>query len=196
MKSLLRPALTLFVLLSAITGLFYPALITGLAQAVFPYEANGSLIQREQQLVGSQLIGQSFSGPNYFWSRPSATGPMPNNAAASSGSNLGPSNPALAEAVQARIATVRAAHPEQSDQVPAELVTASASGLDPHISPAAAYYQIARVARARQLQPEQVKRLVDRHTAYPSWRIFGERTVNVLELNLALDKLAAGKQAA
>lgn len=187
MKNLIRPALTLFVVLSVITGVLYPAAITGVAQLVFPEQANGSLIQRQGQVVGSSLIGQSFSGPGYFWGRPSATGPVPNNAAASSGSNYGPQHPALAEAVKARIEAMRVAHPDQAGPVPADLVTSSASGLDPHISPAAAYYQIGRVAKARGLKPEDVQRLVDAHTEYPSWRIFGDRTVNVLKLNMALN---------
>ncbi|MGQ5525324.1 potassium-transporting ATPase subunit KdpC [Chitinimonas sp. PSY-7] len=191
MKTLIRPALTLFVLLSVVTGLIYPALVTGFAKMAFPYQAAGSMITQGKVVVGSELIGQSFSGARYFWSRPSATGPMPNNASASSGSNLGPTNPALVDSVKDRVATLRAAHPDQTGPIPADLVTTSASGLDPHISPAAAYYQINRIAKARGLAPENVKRLIDAYTEYPSWRIFGDSTVNVLKLNLALD--ASGK---
>lgn len=195
MNTLLRPAVTLFILLSAITGLAYPALVTGAAKLLFPNQASGSLIVRGNDVVGSRLIGPSFSGPSYFWSRPSATGPMPNNAAASSGSNLGPTNPALIDAVKARVDTVRAAHPDQTGPVPQDLVTTSASGLDPHISPAAAYFQVGRIAKARNLAPEQVKQLVAAHVAAPSGQIFGDPTVNVLQLNLALDNLALNKSA-
>ncbi|QNM94716.1 potassium-transporting ATPase subunit KdpC [Chitinimonas koreensis] len=196
MKSLIRPALSLFLLLSVVTGLAYPAAVTGAARLLFPAEAAGSLVERNGTVVGSSLIGQSFSGPTYFWSRPSATGPIPDNAAASSGSNYGPLHPALAEAVKGRVEQLRAAHPDQHGPVPADLATASASGLDPHISPAAAYYQIERVAKARGMTPLAVKTLVDRHIEYPSWRIFGDRTVNVLELNLALDELAMSRRGA
>ncbi len=163
-EGLLRPALTLFVALSLITGLAYPLLVTGIAQLAFPHQANGSLIERDGKTVGSQLIGQSFADPKYFWSRPSATGPMPHNAGASGGSNLGPMNPALADAVKARIEALRAADPGNTAPVPVDLVTASASGLDPHISRAAADYQLARVARVRGLAPDVVRALVERHT--------------------------------
>lgn len=186
----LRPALVLFLVLSLLTGLLYPLLVTGVAQAVFPHQANGSLIQRDGQTVGSELIGQPFSLPGHFWSRPSATGPMAYNAAASSGSNLGPSHPTLAEAVQARIAALRAADPGNTAPVPVDLVTASASGLDPHISLAAARYQVARVARVarvRGLAPEQLNTLVDQHTEGAWLDFMGEARVNVLALNLALD---------
>jgi len=186
---LLRPALVLFVVLSLLTGLLYPLLVTGVAQTVLPHQANGSLILRDGQAVGSELIGQPFSQPGHFWSRPSATGPMPYNGGASSGSNLGPSNPALAEAVQARIAALRAADPGNTAPVPVDLVTASASGLDPHISLAAARYQVARVARARGLPVEQVNALVDQHTEDTWLGFLGEARVNVLALNLALDAL-------
>ncbi|QDQ29432.1 potassium-transporting ATPase subunit KdpC [Chitinimonas arctica] len=192
MKNLIRPALTLFAVLSVMTGLLYPAAITGMAQTVFPEQANGSLIRHQGKLVGSSLIGQSFSSPGYFWGRPSATGPVPDNAAASGGSNLGPQHPALAEAVKGRIEAVRLAHADQTGPVPAELATASASGLDPHISPAAAYYQVARVAKVRGLAPETVRQLVDAHVEQPSWHMFGDRTVNVLKLNLALDRRVYG----
>ncbi|WP_298438684.1 potassium-transporting ATPase subunit KdpC [Ottowia sp.] len=186
----LRPGLVLFVVLSLITGMLYPLLVTGVAQAVVPHQANGSLIQRDGETVGSELIGQAFSRPDHFWSRPSATGPMPYNGGASSGSNLGPSNPALAEAVQARIAALRAADPGNTAAVPVDLVTASASGLDPHISLAAARYQVARVARARGLDPELVNASVDQHTEGQWLGFLGEARVNVLTLNLALDAMA------
>ena len=188
--SLLRPALTLFVVLSIVTGLLYPLAVTGVAQAVFPNQANGSLITQGGKPVGSELIGQSFSEPGHFWGRPSATAPMPYNAAASGGSNLGPSNPALAEAVKARIEALRAADPGNTQPVPVDLVTASASGLDPHISPAAAAYQAPRVARARGLQLAQVQTLVQQHTESPWLGWLGEPRVNVLALNLALDSLS------
>ena len=185
----LRPALTVFAALSLITGLAYPFLTTGIASAVFPREAAGSLIEQDGKVVGSALIGQSFTSPQYFWGRPSATAPMPYNAAASGGSNLGPRNPALAEAVQARIAALKAADPDNAAPVPADLVTASGSGLDPHISPAAAAYQADRVARARNLPRSEVDALIRAHTATPSLGVLGSPAVNVLTLNLALDKL-------
>jgi K+-transporting ATPase ATPase C chain len=186
----LRPALVLFAMLSLVTGLLYPLLVTGVAQAVFPHQANGSLIQRDGKAVGSELIGQPFSQPGHFWSRPSATGPMAYNAAASGGSNLGPSHPALTEAVQARIAALRAVDPGNTALVPVDLVTASASGLDPHISLAAARYQVARVTRVRGLPAEQVNTLVDQHTEGAWLGFMGEARVNVLALNLALDAQA------
>lgn len=188
-QSLLRPALTLFLGLSLITGLAYPLATTGAAQALFPAQANGSLITVDGQAVGSRLIGQSFSEPQYFWSRPSATGPMSHNAGASSGSNLGARNPALHEAVKARIDALRAADPGNPAAVPADLVTASASGLDPHISRAAADYQLERVARLRGLPPATLRRLVDEHTEQRLFGFLGEPRVNVLALNLALDRL-------
>ena len=183
----LRPALTLFVLLSAITGLVYPLAVTGIAQVAFPDAANGSLILRDGKPVGSELIGQAFSDPKHFWSRPSATGPMPYNAANSSGSNLGPSSPALAEAVKARIEALRAADPGNTAPVPVDLVTASASGLDPHISRAAADYQVARIARVRGIPVELVHTLVAQQTEQPLLGFIGEPRVHVLRLNLALD---------
>jgi potassium-transporting ATPase KdpC subunit len=182
----LRPALTLFALLSVITGLVYPLLVTGIAQAAFSDSANGSLIVRDGKAVGSELIGQAFSEPRHFWSRPSATSPMPYHAANSGGSNLGPSHPALAEAVKARIEALRAADPGNTAPVPVDLVTASASGLDPHISRAAADYQAARVARARGLPEDRVRELVERHTERPLLGFIGEPRVHVLRLNLAL----------
>jgi K+-transporting ATPase ATPase C chain len=188
---LLRPAVTLFVLLSAITGLVYPLLVTGLAQALFPAEANGSLVVRDGRAIGSELIGQSFTAPGYFWSRPSATSPTAYNAGASGGSNLAPSNPALAEAVTARIAALRTADPASAAPVPVDLVTSSASGLDPHISRAAADYQIARVARARNLPEAGVRALVDTNTEARWLGVFGEPRVHVLRLNLALDAVGA-----
>ncbi|HMQ13115.1 MAG TPA: potassium-transporting ATPase subunit KdpC [Candidatus Competibacter phosphatis] len=189
MKTLIRPAVTLFVLLSVITGLIYPLLVTGIGQALFPKQAAGSLIERDGKLIGSRLIGQNFTDPQYFWGRPSATAPQPYNAAASGGSNFGPLNPALKDAVDARVQALRAADPGNTQPIPVDLVTASASGLDPHISPAAAEYQIARVAQARGLAPEIVRKLVAAWTEDRQWGIFGEPRVNVLELNLALDRL-------
>lgn len=189
MKPLIRPALTLFVLLSLITGLAYPWAVTAVARFAFPHQAAGSLIERDGKLIGSRLIGQNFTDPQYFWSRPSATAPQPYNAAASGGSNLGPLNPALKDAVDARAQALRAADPDNTQPIPVDLVTASASGLDPHISPAAADYQIARVARTRGLAPEIVRKLVAAWTEDRQWGIFGEPRVNVLELNLALDRL-------
>lgn len=194
MKTLIRPAVTLFILLSVITGLIYPLLVTGIGQALFPQQAAGSLIERDGKLVGSRLIGQPFTDPKYFWGRPSATGPYPYNAAASGGSNLGPLNPALKEAVESRVKALRIADPGNAAPVPVDLVTASASGLDPHISPAAAEYQVTRVARARGLAPETVRNLVAQQTENRQWGIFGEPRVNVLELNLALDPLTSQKQ--
>ena len=187
---ILRPALTLFAVLSLACGLLYPLAVTGLAQAMFPHEAQGSLIVRDGQVIGSTLIGQSFTDPQHFWGRPSATAPMAYNAAASGGSNLGPSHPALAEAVQARIAALRAADPGHTAAVPVDLVTASGSGLDPHISRAGADYQAARVARARGLPQAQVQALVERHSQTPWMGFLGEPRVHVLNLNLALDQLA------
>jgi K+-transporting ATPase ATPase C chain len=187
MKTLFRPALSLFILLSLVTGLAYPLLVTGLAQLFFPAEAAGSLVLKDGKAVGSSLIGQPFSDAKYFWSRPSATSPQPYNAAASSGSNQGPTNPALTDAVKSRIEALRAADAGNTQPVPVDLVTASASGLDPHISVAAARYQAARVARERKLPLEQVNALVDRNSESILFGILGEPRVNVLALNLALD---------
>ncbi|MEF7615858.1 potassium-transporting ATPase subunit KdpC [Aquincola sp. MAHUQ-54] len=188
---LLRPALVLFAALSVITGLAYPLAVTGIAQGVFPAQANGSLVEHGGRVVGSRLVGQAFSAPGHFWGRPSATAPAPYNAGASGGANLGPSHPALREAVQARIAALRAADPGNTAPVPVDLVTASASGLDPDISRAAADYQAARVARARGLPLAQVTALIERHAQAPWLGWLGEPTVNVLALNLALDAMAA-----
>ena len=186
-KTLIRPAVVLLALFTLVTGLFYPLAVTGLAQVVFPAQANGSLIEQNGRVVGSALIGQPFDAPKYFWGRPSATSPFPYNAAASSGSNLGPSNPALIDAVQARVAALRAADPGNTEPVPADLVTASGSGLDPHIGVAAALYQAPRVARARGLDAAVVGQLVERYTEGPQLGLLGEPRVNVLKLNLALD---------
>ena len=187
MKSLIRPAVSLFLLLTLITGVFYPMAVTGIAKVAFPEAANGSLIFKDGKAVGSRLIGQNFTDPKYFWGRPSATSPQPYNASASGGSNLGPLNPALTDTVKGRIAALKAADPDNTGAIPADLVTASASGLDPHISPAAAKYQIERVARARQIDTAVVKAMVARFTEERQWSIFGDARVNVLELNLALD---------
>lgn len=187
MKTLIRPAASLFLLLSVVTGIVYPLAVTGIAKAAFPEEASGSLIVKDGKAVGSRLIGQNFTDPKYFWGRPSATGPMPYNAAASGGSNQGPLNPALVDAVKGRIEALKAGDPGNTRSIPADLVNASASGLDPHISPAAADYQIERVARARGLDTTVVKTLVAQNTEGRQWGIFGDPRVNVLELNLALD---------
>jgi potassium-transporting ATPase KdpC subunit len=190
MKTQFRPALTLFVLLSALTGIVYPLAVTGVARLAFADQAGGSLLVKDGKPVGSSLIGQSFSDPKYFWSRPSATGPMVYNAANSSGSNQGPLNPALMDGVRARLQALKAADPGNEAVVPVDLITASASGLDPHITPAAAEYQAARVARARGISPELVKSLIDHHTEGRLLGVLGEVRVNVLELNLDLDQSA------
>ncbi len=189
-QGLLRPALVLFVLLSLVTGLAYPLLVTGAAQLLFPEQAAGSLLRRNGLVIGSTLIAQSFTEPRYFWSRPSATSGKPYDAANSGGSNLGPTNPALVEAVKGRIATLRAADPGNTAPVPIDLVTASASGLDPEISRAAADWQAGRVARARGLPVAQVRALVAQHTQGAWLGFIGEPRVNVLALNLALDAQA------
>lgn len=189
MNTPLRPALVLFAVLSLITGLVYPLAVTGVAQLAATDAANGSLILRDGKPVGSALIGQSFSDPGHFWSRRSATAPMPYNASNSAGSNQGPMHPALGEAVQARVAALRAAEPGHTASVPVDLVTASASGLDPHISRAAADYQVARVARVRGVPEQGLRELVELHTEQPLLGFIGEARVHVLRLNLAVDAL-------
>jgi K+-transporting ATPase ATPase C chain len=189
----LKPAFLALVVLTVLTGLVYPLVVTGIGQALFPRQAKGSLIEPEGKAVGSALIGQPFASPKYFWSRPSATSPYPYNAASSSGSNQGPLNPALADAVAGRIKALRDADPDNKAAVPADLVTASGSGLDPHISPAAAEYQVSRVARARNLDPGKVRDLVLQHTEGRQLGFLGEPRVNVLALNLALDGISGAK---
>ncbi|MBD8898562.1 potassium-transporting ATPase subunit KdpC [Rhodanobacter sp. DHG33] len=187
MSKLLRNALTMLVLMTVITGIIYPLAVTGLAQTLFPSQANGSLIVKDGKPVGSMLIGQSFDDPKYFWGRPSSTTPQPNNGMSSNGSNLGPTNPALTDAVKQRIGALRAADPGNMKPVPVDLVTASASGLDPEISPAAADYQVARVAKARGMSESQVQTMVNMSTTGRQFGFLGESRVNVLKLNLALD---------
>jgi potassium-transporting ATPase KdpC subunit len=187
MNTLLRPALTLLIILTGITGIAYPLLVTGVAHVIFPAKADGSLIVVGGEAVGSRLIGQPFSDPKYFWGRPSATSPQPDNALASGGSNLGPLNPALTDAVEARIAALHAADPGNHAPVPVDLVTASGSGLDPEISLAAADYQADRVARARSLNPARVRALIAAHAKRSLLGVIGSPRVNVLELNLAID---------
>ena len=187
MKDQIRPALTMLAILTLLTGLLYPLAVTGLAQLLFPHQANGSLVVRDEKVIGSELIGQYFDQSKYFWSRPSATSPFPYNAAASSGSNLGPTNPALIEAVKGKVAALRAAEPANDNPIPVDLVTASGSGLDPHISIAAAAFQVRRVARARGLEEGAVERLVMQYTEGRQFALLGESRVNVLKLNLALD---------
>jgi K+-transporting ATPase ATPase C chain len=186
MNKILRPTIVLFVALSAVTGVVYPLAVTGIAKAVFPAQAAGSLIESGGKTVGSALIGQNFSDPKNFWGRPSATSPMANNAAASSGSNQGPLNPALIDAVKGRITALQAADPENKRPIPVDLVTASGSGLDPHISVAAANYQASRVARTRGMPLTQVQALIDQNTEGQLFGFLGEPRVNVLKLNLAL----------
>lgn len=185
----MRPALLSLLLLTVLTGLIYPLAVTGMAWMLFPHQAGGSLIVLEGHVVGSSLIGQPFSDPRYFWPRPSATAPLPYNAAASSGSNLGPTNEALIAAVQVRIAALKTADPDNLLPIPVDLVTASASGLDPHLSPAAAQYQVRRVARARGIDEAMLRRLVAEHTERRQFGLLGEPRVNVLQLNLALDSV-------
>lgn len=189
MSKLIRPALVMLVLMTVITGLLYPLVATGLAQVLFPAQANGSLVAKDGKPVGSSLIGQSFTESKYFWGRPSATTPMANNGTSSTGSNQGPTNPALTDAVKARIDALRAADPGNNVPVPVDLVTASGSGLDPEISPAAAQYQVVRVAKARGLNVAQVQQLVTQATSGRQLGVLGEPRVNVLKLNLALDAL-------
>jgi K+-transporting ATPase ATPase C chain len=191
MKTYIRPCLVLFALLTLLTGVIYPALITVVAQVVFNEQANGSVVIRDGKALGSSLIGQSFDDPKYFWGRPSATGPQGYNSAASSGSNLGPTNPALLDAIKGRVEAIHAAHPDQKSSVPVDLVTASGSGLDPHVSPAAAEFQVARVAKMRGLSEDKVREAVTRHTEGRTLGVLGEPRVNVLQLNLSLDAVGA-----
>lgn len=188
MRTLLKPALLLLLTLTFITGVAYPLLVTGIAQLVFPKQANGSLICQNGKPAGSELIGQPFDDPKHFWSRPSATGPFAYNAAASAGSNLGPTNSALFDIVQARVQALRQADPNNTQPIPVDLVTASGSGLDPHISPAAAYYQVPRVARACNLHEDVVRLVVEKHIEGRQLGFLGEPRVSVLRLNLALRK--------
>jgi K+-transporting ATPase ATPase C chain len=187
MFAVLRPALMVFLTLSILAGVLYPLFVTGVAQLIFPVQANGSLMGREGKPIGSELIGQPFDDPKYFWGRLSATPDFPYNSASSSGSNLGPSNPALVEAVKARAEVLQKVDPGNKSSIPIDLVTSSGSGLDPHISPAAAQYQAPRVARFRGLSEERVRALVDQFTEPRQWGFLGEPRVNVLRLNLALD---------
>lgn len=187
MLSHLRTATMMLLLLTALTGFIYPFAVTGIAQLIFPGQANGSLIMKDGKPVGSALIGQPFDDPKYFWGRPSATGPFPYNAGASSGSNLGPTHPDLLKAVAHRADALRKADPSQQAPVPVDLVTASGSGLDPHITPAGAFFQIPRVAKMRGISEERLRRVVAEHTQGRSLGILGEPRVNVLQLNLALD---------
>ncbi|HJS89680.1 MAG TPA: potassium-transporting ATPase subunit KdpC [Steroidobacteraceae bacterium] len=188
-NSIVRPAITLLVLLTVITGIAYPLVVTGVAKVLFPEQAAGSLIVKDGKPVGSRLIGQPFSDPKYFWSRLSASSPQPYNGLASGGSALGPTNPALIDAVKTRIAALKAADPTNNAPIPVDLVTASASALDPDISLAAAYYQADRIARVRHLSPDRVRALIADQGRRPWLGFIGEARVNVLELNLALDKM-------
>jgi K+-transporting ATPase ATPase C chain len=193
MRAVIRPAIVLLLVMTVVTGIVYPLVVTGLAQVVFPRQAAGSLIVRDGKAVGSELIGQNFSDPKYFWSRPSATTPQPYNGLASTGSNLGPLNPALTDGIKKNIDALRAADPTNKAPVPVDLVTASGSGLDPEISLAAAYYQAARVSRVRGVSAPAVRTLIAEHT-HGRWLGFlGEPRVNVLQLNLALDELTSTK---
>ncbi|HEY8100337.1 MAG TPA: potassium-transporting ATPase subunit KdpC [Burkholderiaceae bacterium] len=187
MKTIIRPAITLFAVLTVICCVVYPYVVTGIGQVAFAKEAEGSLVMVNGQPVGSSLIGQAFTSPKYFWGRPSATSPKPNDATASSGSNLGPLNPALTDAVKGRIDALKAADPANTAPIPVDLVTASASGLDPEISLAAAYYQVGRIARERHLGVDEVRSMIDKHRESQYLGFFGEPRVNVLALNLDLD---------
>ncbi|MGN6651063.1 potassium-transporting ATPase subunit KdpC [Trinickia sp.] len=189
MKNLLRPMVVLFAALTVVTGIVYPVVVTAIGQAVFPHRANGSLIEKDGKTIGSELIGQQFDAPGYFWGRLSATLPNPYNAQSSGGSNFGPTNPALADEVKGRLSALRHVDPGNTLPVPVDLVTSSGSGLDPEISPAAAAYQAARVAKARGLSVDQVRALIARNTLGRQWGVLGEPRVNVLKLNLALDQL-------
>jgi potassium-transporting ATPase KdpC subunit len=186
MKSMIRPAVSLFVVLTVVTGVVYPLAVTGVAKAAFPQQAAGSLIVKDGKTVGSSLIGQNFTDPKYFWGRPSATSPMANNGQGSGGSNLGPLNPALTDAIKGRVEALRAADPGNKALVPVDLVTTSASGLDPEISVAAAQYQAARIARLRAVSPEVIEGIIARHTQGRLFGLLGEPRVNVLDMNLEL----------
>ena len=188
-SQIIRPAIVFMAVMTVLTGILYPLAITGIAQVAFPHQANGSLIYEGDKLVGSTLIGQPFDDPKYFWSRPSATGPFPYNAGASSGSNLGPIEPNLTGAFKTRVDALKQADPGNETPIPVDLITASSSGLDPHISPAAAEYQIPRVAKARGLQEDAVRALVAKHTELRTFGLLGEDRVNVVTLNLDLDKV-------
>ncbi len=183
----LRPALIIFLIMTALTGIAYPLVITGIAQVAFPHQANGHLITRDGVIVGSSLIGQPNDDPRYFWGRPSATSPFPGNGSSSSGSNLGPTNPDLIKAVQERIEILKKHHPDQKGPIPVDLVTTSASGLDPHISPAAAEYQVYRIAKIRSVPVERVRSLILENTEGRTLGLLGEPRVNVLQLNLSLN---------
>ena len=189
MRNQVRPAIVSIAIFTLLTGIFYPLVITGIAQLIFPHQANGSLIIRKDQVIGSELIGQQFDDPRYFWGRLSATSPFPYNAAASAGSNFGPMNQALTDQVSARIATLKAGDPTNDPPIPADLVTASGSGLDPNISIAAALYQVRRVATARGLSEEVVRSLIESNTQERQFGLLGEPRINVLELNLAIDEI-------
>ena len=191
MNALIRPAVSLFVFLTVVTGVVYPLAVTGVARAAFPRQAAGSLIVQDGRTVGSSLIGQNFSDPKYFWGRPSATGPMANNGQGSGGSNLGPLNPALTDAIKGRVEALRAADPGNKAPVPVDLVTSSASGLDPEISVAAAQYQARRIARLRGLSPALVEDIITRHTQGRLFGLLGEPRVNVLDMNLDLQHVNA-----
>lgn len=187
MMKMLKSTLGLFLVLTLITGVAYPLVVTGIARLAMPGQASGSLIERDGKVVGSALLGQSYTDPRHFWGRPSATGPQPYNGAASTGSNLSPTNPALIEAIASRVQALRAADPANTAPVPVDLVTASGSGLDPHISPAAALYQVSRVAHARGMDEAKLRALVETHVEGRTFGLLGEPRVNVLKLNLALD---------
>ena len=191
MKSLIRPAVSLFVLLTAVTGVLYPLAVTGVAKVAFPNQAAGSLVTKDGQAIGSSLVGQNFSDPKYFWGRPSATSPMAYNAANSGGSNQGPTNPALVDAIKGRVDALKAADPTNTADVPVDLVTASASGIDPEISIAGARYQVARIAKARGVAPDVIEAQISRHTVDRLFGLLGEPRVNVLALNLDLEQSAS-----
>lgn len=193
MLAAMRPAFVLFLALTLVTGVLYPLAVTGIAQSVFAPQARGSLIVRDGVVVGSELIGQSFSDSSHFWGRPSATSAVPTDGAASSGSNLGPTNPALLAAIERRVTALHAVDPRHAGLIPVDLVSTSASGLDPHISPAAAEYQVSRVARVRGMAIPDLRRIVQAHTESRTFGLLGEPRVNVLELNLALEQEGAGR---